>query len=87
MNEKHELYEIIELKVLIELTESECWSFLFHCVLLLSKRVLERIVEYKEVSERLMWVKIMVGGLFWVFISAYGPGSERSEGEKEAFLE
>ena len=39
--------------------------------LLLSKRVLEGVVEYREVSDRLMWVKVKFGGEFWVFVSAY----------------
>ena len=44
--------------------------------LLLSKRVLKGVVVYREVSARLMWVKVKFGGEFWVFVSAYGPGSE-----------
>ena len=47
--------------------------------------MLEGVVEYGEVSARLMWVKVKFGGEFWVFVSAYGPGSERSEEEREAF--
>ena len=47
--------------------------------LLLSKRMLERVVEYRDVSGRLMWVKSKFGGEFWVFVSAYDPGSEMSE--------
>ena len=53
--------------------------------LLLSKRVLEVVVEYKEVSARLMRIKVKFGGKFWVFVGAYGPGSERSEEERDAF--
>ena len=45
----------------------------------LSKRWLEGVVEYSEVSAWLMWVKAMFGGEFWVFVSAYGPWSERSD--------
>ena len=53
--------------------------------MLLSKRVLNGKVENKEVSERLMRVKVKFGGDIWVFVSAYGSGSERSEEVKEAF--
>ena len=38
--------------------------------LLLCKQVLEGVVEYREVSARLMWVKVKFGGEFWVFVSA-----------------
>ena len=66
LNKKHELYKIIQLKVLIELTESVCW--LYHYIFsislrfAISKRVLEGVVEYREVSARLMWVKVKLGG-------------------------
>ena len=43
--------------------------------LLLSKRVLEGVVEYRKMSARLMWVKVKFEGEFWVFVSACGPGS------------
>ena len=33
----------------------------------------------REVSSRLMWVKVKIEREMWVFISAYGPGSEQSE--------
>ena len=46
--------------------------------------MLKEVVEYREVSARLMLVKFKFGGEFWVFISAYGPGSERSEEERGA---
>ena len=52
---------------------------------LVSKRVKERVVEWKEVSSRLMWVKVKWGQEVWVFVSAYGPGSERSADEREDF--
>ena len=34
--------------------------------------------EWKEVSSRIMWVRMRFGADSWVFVSAYGPGSERS---------
>ena len=60
-----------------------------HCrervALLLTKRVLEGFVDYREVSARLMWVNVKFGEEFLVFVRAYGPGSEKSEEEREAF--
>ena len=37
------------------------------------------------VSSRLMWVGVKIEPESWLFISANGPGSERSEQEIEAF--
>ena len=34
-------------------------------------------------SSRLMWVRVKIERESWVFISAYGPGSEKSEVEIE----
>ena len=53
--------------------------------LLVSDRVREKVVEWKEVSSRVMWVKVKWGREVWVFVSAYGPGCERSEDEREEF--
>ena len=53
--------------------------------LLLSDRVNERVIEWKEVSSRLMWVKVKWGCEMWVFVSAYGPGTERSVEERHEF--
>ena len=53
--------------------------------LLLSERLMACVVEWKEVSSRLMWVKVKFGCEVWMFISAYGPGSERSEDERTSF--
>ena len=39
----------------------------------------------EEVSSRLLWVRVKIERGSWVFISAYGPGSERSEEEIEEF--
>ena len=44
------------------------------------------VVEWIEVSSRLMWVRVKIERDSWVFISAYGPGSEKSEEEIEEFL-
>ena len=35
------------------------------------------VVEWKEVSSRLMWVRVTIERVSWVFISAYGPGMRR----------
>ena len=53
--------------------------------LLLSGRLMRCVVEWKEVSSRLMWVRVKLERESWVFISAYGPGSEKSEVEIEKF--
>ena len=39
----------------------------------------------KEVSERILWVKLKLDRKVWVFVSAYGPGNEKSEREREMF--
>ena len=51
--------------------------------LLLSGRLMRCVVDWKEVSSRLMWVRLKIES--WVFISAYGSGSETSEEEIEEF--
>ena len=53
--------------------------------LLLSEWLLKLVVEWKEVSSRMMWVRVRLGRECWAFVSAYGPGSEKSEEEREAF--
>ena len=53
--------------------------------LLLSGGLMRCAVEWKEVSSRLMWVRVKIERESWVFISAYGPGSEKSEEEIEEF--
>ena len=53
--------------------------------LLLSEWMLDKVVEWKEVSSRLMWVRVKLGRECWVFISAYGLGCERSEEERDEF--
>ena len=51
--------------------------------LLLSEWMGNKVVEWKEVSSRLMWVRVRMGRECWAFISAYGPGYERSEEERD----
>ena len=53
--------------------------------LLLNEWLLKFVVEWKEVSSRMMWVRVRLGRECWAFVSAYGPGSERSEEERDAF--
>ena len=53
---------------------------------LLSGWLMRCVVEWKEVSSRLMmWVRMKIERENWVFILAYGPGSEKSEEEIEEF--
>ena len=51
--------------------------------LVLSGWLLRCVVERKEVSSRLMWVRVKIDRESWVFISAYGQGRERSEKKEE----
>ena len=53
--------------------------------LLLSRWMVNKVVEWKEVSSRLMWVRVRMGRECWAFVSAYGPGCERSEEEQDTF--
>ena len=53
--------------------------------LLMSEWMLTNVVEWKEESSRLMWVRVKLGRECWAFVSAYGPGSERDEEERENF--
>ena len=46
---------------------------------------MNKVVEWKEVSSRLMWVRVRMGRECWAFVSAYGPGCERSEEERDEF--
>ena len=55
--------------------------------ILLSGWLLRCVVEWKEVSSRLMWVKVKIGQYSYVFISAYGPGREKIEVIKEFWSE
>ena len=47
--------------------------------------LLRCVVEWKEVSPRLMWVRVKIERDSWVFISAYGQSSERSAEAIEEF--
>ena len=47
-------------------------------VLLVSEEMYKCEVEWKEVSSSIIWVKLRRCEV-WVFVSVYGPGSERSE--------
>ena len=53
--------------------------------LLLSEWMENKVVEWKEVSSRLMWVRVRMGRECWTFVSAYGLGCERSEEERDEF--
>ena len=53
--------------------------------LLVSPEVQRGVIEWRELSPRLMWVKVKFRQEVWVFISAYAPGSEKVEEEREAF--
>ena len=53
--------------------------------LLLSEWMANKVVEWKEVSSRLMWVRVRMGRECWAFVSAYGPGCEKGEDERDAF--
>ena len=53
--------------------------------LLLSEWMVNKVVEWKEVSSRLMWVSVRMGKECWAFVSAYGPDCERSEEERDEF--
>ena len=53
--------------------------------LLLSKDMMKNVKEWCEVSSRIMWVRVQLGIEKWIFVSAYGPGSEKNEEEREMF--
>ena len=53
--------------------------------LLVSEEVRGCVVEWREVSTRLMWVRLKFGQESWVIVSAYGPGRERDDNEREQF--
>ncbi|XP_076031278.1 uncharacterized protein LOC143019503 [Oratosquilla oratoria] len=53
--------------------------------ILVSEEIGKGVVEWKEVSSRIMWMKVKLGKEMWVFVSAYVPGSEKSMEEREAF--
>ena len=53
--------------------------------ILLSEEVRRCVTEWKEVSSRLMWVRLKFGREGWVIVSAYGPGSEKDDNERDQF--
>ena len=53
--------------------------------LLLSEEMWGCVVEWKEVSARMTRVKLRIEDVSWVFVNAYGHGSEKSEKEREEF--
>ena len=53
--------------------------------ILLIEWLLRCVVKWKEVSSRLMWVRVKIERESWVIMSVYGPGSERGEEEIEEF--
>ena len=53
--------------------------------LVLSEWMLSNVVEWKEMSSRLMWVRVRLGKECWAFVSAYGPGSEKNEEVRNNF--
>ena len=53
--------------------------------LLVREEWMKYVREWKEVSARIMWVRMRMGCEKWIFVSAYGPGSECSMDEKRIF--
>ena len=53
--------------------------------ILVSEEVKACVTEWGEVSARLMWVRLKFGQEKWVIVSAYGPGRERDDIEREQF--
>ena len=53
--------------------------------LIVKEELIEYVREWKEISSRLMWVRMRFGADSWVFVSAYGPGSEKTAEETEVF--
>ena len=53
--------------------------------LIVKEELIEYVREWKEISLRLMWVRMRFGADSWVFVSAYGPGSEKTTEETEVF--
>ena len=53
--------------------------------LIVRRELSDCVREWKEVSPRLMWVKMRFGVEKWVFVSVYGPGKEREKEEMEDF--
>ena len=52
----------------------------------IKRRLWGSITEYKCVSPRMLWVKLKVAEKKLVIVGVHGPGMERSENERDAFL-
>jgi exonuclease III len=55
--------------------------------IMLSEMMWSSVKEWKAVSSRIIWVRLQCGNENWVIVSAYGPGSEKKEDERERFWE
>ena len=77
----------MKMSMYIDMQQLHCIIIIFTggVSLLLSDWLRRCVVEWKEVSSRLMWVRMKIDSECWMFISAYGPGSERSEEDIEDF--
>ena len=53
--------------------------------ILLSEEIRKCVTEWREVSSRLMWVRLKFGREGWVIVSAYGPGCEKDDNERDQF--
>ena len=49
----------------------------------LSEWMVNKLVEWKGVSSRLIWLRVRMGRECWAFVSVYGPGCERNEEERD----
>ena len=47
--------------------------------------MVNKVVEWKEASSRLMWVRVRMDRECWAFVSVYEPGCDRSEEERDEF--
>ena len=53
--------------------------------ILLSEEIRKCVTEWREESSRLMWVRLKFGREGWVIVSAYGPGCEKDDNERDQF--
>ena len=53
--------------------------------IIVSEEWMKHVTEWKEVSSRIMYVRMNVGESKYVIVGAYGPGSERKKDERESF--
>ena len=53
--------------------------------IIVSDEWMKHVTEWKEVSSRIMYVRMDVGESKYVIVGAYGPGSERKKDERESF--